>query len=86
MVLGLTNDDGMSFLEYLVDGDQGFECLDFVGQDRLPSKKISRRSTVTGGSEVLHFHACPEGIRGLVVPCVDDAASNMFSLGTVSCE
>lgn len=48
MVLGLTNDDVMSFLKYLVDGDQGFECLDFVGQDRLPSK-ISRRSTVTGG-------------------------------------
>jgi hypothetical protein len=29
----------------------------------------------------LHFDASPEGLRGLVVPSVDDASSHMFALG-----
>ncbi len=27
----------------------------------------------------VHFHASPEGLRGLVVPRVDDARSDMFA-------
>jgi hypothetical protein len=77
--LSLFEDNGMSFLQDFMDGDESLEGLDLVGEDGL---------TVNGGSEPkgsfdeagrIHFHASPKGLGGLVVPCVDDAASNMFS-------
>ena len=33
------------------------------------------------GEDGLDLHTCPEGLGGLVVPCIDNAASDMFSLG-----
>src|SRR3569833_1097930 len=31
---------------------------------------------------VLHFHSCPEGLGGLVVPRIDDTTPDMFALGS----
>lgn len=31
------------------------------------------------GKEDSHFHACPEGLRGLVIPCVDNTTPNMLA-------
>jgi hypothetical protein len=39
MRLRLLENNGMSFLEDLVDGDEGFKGLDFVGKYRLPMGK-----------------------------------------------
>lgn len=46
-----------------MDGDEGFEGLDFIGEDGLD------------------FQAGPERLRGLVIPSVDDTASNVLTLG-----
>ena len=34
----------------------------------------------TGEAVYIHFHASPEGLGTLVVPCVNNAASHMLSL------
>lgn len=64
-------------------GDQGFERLYFVGEDRLPAveKIYLEPNMVAKGTGTVnpHFHARPEGLRGLVVPCVNDACSDMFA-------
>ena len=70
----------VAFLKYLVHRDQGFEGLYFVRKYRLPvdastSGAISR--SLWGHNQ--HFHARPERLRGLVIPCVNDASANMFS-------
>jgi hypothetical protein len=64
MVLGFTDGDGMPFLEDLVDGDQGFECLDLVGQDRLPSE-ISHRSTIPGNPRAYTFMLAQKAFEDL---------------------
>lgn len=39
MLLRLPHNDGMTFLENLVDCDEGLERLDLVGKDGLPATK-----------------------------------------------
>ena len=71
-------------------GNQSFERLDFIGKDGLPVARercisIDKlRWSVLGkenghGLVDPHFHAGPEGLGRLVVPCVDDACSDMFA-------
>ena len=73
-----------------MDGYKSFEGLHFICKDRLPraiegtllATGIPRDSTSHSTQRVFidaHFHASPEGLRGLVVPRVDDAGSDMFA-------
>jgi hypothetical protein len=78
MALCLPDDNRMTFLEEFVDGDQGLEGLDFIGEDGLPAGK-STDGVGLEGIEGIHFHAGPKGVGGFMVPCVDDAAPNMLA-------
>ena len=79
----------MPFLKNFVNSDQGFECLNFVGKDGLAvdfrlsviavANAIKSMVILVKQSNV-HFHGSPEGLRGLVVPGVDDTCPYMFSL------
>ena len=73
-----------------MDSYKSFEGLHFICKDRLPgaiegvklatgvSRDFDGHSKQRVFSDV-HFHASPEGLRGLVVPRVDDARSDMFA-------
>lgn len=86
MLLRFAHNNGMTFLENLVDRDERLERLDLVGKDRLPAAKQDTSAPgpsisltierYTGGD--IHFHTRPEGGRRLVVPCVDDTAPHML--------
>ena len=50
-------------------------------------KRVSRnaqRIICSGILDSSHFHASPEGLRGFVIPCVDDACPHMLPCATVS--
>jgi hypothetical protein len=55
----------VSFLKDFVYGDEGFEGLDFIGEDGLPVfESVSPESVGEkdrGGS--IHLHPRPEGLR-----------------------
>jgi hypothetical protein len=77
----------MAFLEDLMNRDESFEGLDLVGEDGLAIG--GTRPDQQGFDLVLivrrwnlHLHPSPEGLAGLVVPCVDDATADMFSFGS----
>ena len=58
-------------------------CSNLPEVRKTATSKQTRRFYVQHGTEEeenKHFHAGPKGPRGLVVPCVYDAASNMFAL------
>lgn len=63
ILLRLPHGHWMTFLQDLVDGYEGFEGLDFIGEDRLD------------------LEAGPERLRGLVIPGVDDTASDVLTFG-----
>lgn len=76
----------MAFLQNFVDSDQSFECLDFVGKNGLAAWRwgvvISTSYYKPRASQInLHLHGCPEGLRGPVIPRIDDTCSHMFALG-----
>lgn len=76
----------MSFLKHLVYRDESFEHLDFILQDRLSIRVTLLAHWPHGAMREAssRFHAAPEGLRRLVVPCINDAAPDMFSLLEVS--
>lgn len=55
VLLGLSANDRVAFLENLVDGNKGLERLDLVGQDRLPVGVISMSAQVHS-----HFLVSPK--------------------------
>lgn len=76
----------MALLQDFVNSDESFECLDFVGKNGLAAWRygvvISTSYFKSRASQVnLHLHGCPEGLRGPVIPRIDDACSHMFALG-----
>ena len=94
MVLSLSDRNWMPFLQYFVYGNQCLERLDLVGKDRLPIIRDKKTLSITGlersplnawGLNKVefflnpHFHACPERLGGLVVPCVYNSRSHMFA-------
>lgn len=82
--LCLFENDRMALLEDLMNGDEGLESLDFVGKNRLPGgRAVSSGKSVLAEQFHLHFHARPERVRVLVVPCVNNAAADMLSYASV---
>jgi hypothetical protein len=89
--LRLPEHDRVALLEHFVDGDEGFECLDFIGENWLSVvplalstglRLVESRSHAVGVH--LHLHALPEARRALVVPCVHDACSHVLACAIVS--
>ena len=85
--LRISDGNRVAFLNDLVDCNKGFECLNFIGEYWLPmqferavSIGLVPAVEIVIELEVLnvHFHARPEGLGGLMVPCVDDACSDML--------
>ena len=84
----------VTFLENLVDRDQGLERLDLVGENGLPvtseresaiaSPSCFRHSNIS--KQHIHFHARPESCRRLVVPRVHDTAAHMFPCQNNECQ
>ena len=77
----------MSFLENLVNSDQGLECLYFISEDRLASWRVrlaALSAIKTQRSQDAHFHASPERLRRFMVPGIDNTCAHMFSCALVS--
>jgi hypothetical protein len=70
----------VALLQDFVDGNEGFECLDFVGKNRLARLGQWGLCRQAAG-ETVHFHALPKGGGAFVVPRVDNATANMFPYG-----
>ena len=71
----------MPLLQNPVDRNQGLERLHLIGKNRLPKYVTSQLLHLYAGPEPndVHFHTSPEGLGGLVVPCIDNSAAHMLS-------
>lgn len=79
---GLSQSGGVSFLKHFVNCDESLEGLDLVCEDRLPVRRVLEESgRKERGSRGIHFDAGPEGLGGLVVPCVYNAGAHMLAFG-----
>jgi hypothetical protein len=78
MRLGLFQNDGMTFLQNFVDGNESLEGLDFVGHDGLTGATTQYGCDNFGRYYCLHLHAGPEGLRTAMVVGVDNACSDVF--------
>lgn len=68
-----------------MDSNEGFEGLDFVGENRLSAMANINNCSLCGEFEVnIHLHTLPERRRVLMVPRINNAATDMFSYTIMS--